>query len=174
MKKLWIKRGIKIFIFCLVLCLLYGMVNSFFGWWAYEKWKYRVASDSIEESKKWGVFLRELHYKVFTKDKSFNKKLAFYIERGFRFGKFSSEDTRPVELSEKKPYQVGYSVLNNDYIGEYHDIVPNESKGVLPMDFWMNKPSISDTLIFGLYKKTRVINNIPMDDSIGYVKVWNW
>jgi hypothetical protein len=178
MKMIWVKRFIKLLIIVLVLFILYVMINNLFGWYGYKKWEYRVATTSIEESKERGVFLKELQYKIITDDKTFNKKLAFYIERGFRFGKHSSEVTRPIELSEEKPYQLRYYVKDNDYTGEYNDNVygmeiEGEKWAVTWVDFWMDKPYLTDTMIFILLKRGEDKGQfvVPMD-SIGYVKVW--
>ncbi len=75
-----------------------GFASSYIGWYGYKKWKYRVGTSSIEESRKRGVFEKELNFQV----DSFAGSLGDfkpYIERGFRYGNHSSKETVPIANS---------------------------------------------------------------------------
>lgn len=84
-----------------------GYVSSLLGRYGYKKWKHRASTQSIEESKARGVFIREVHYRV----DSFNGPLGKfkpYIEQGLRYGRHSSKQTMPLELTSY-PYQLSFS-----------------------------------------------------------------
>ena len=93
-----------------------GYLSSYIGWYGYKKWKYRVATQNILESKQRNVFVKELNYKI----DSFPDTLTnfhVYIEKGFKYGHNSSSET--VLLTNSNfPYQLSflYNINNELYV----------------------------------------------------------
>jgi hypothetical protein len=100
-----IKRFSIVVLSIVIAYIAFGYVNSYFGWYGYKKWLYRKQSDSIEDSKRRGVFVKELHFKV----DSFQRNMDWfkpYLERGFRWGHESSQETDL--LITDYPYQIAF------------------------------------------------------------------
>ncbi|WP_411032060.1 hypothetical protein [Spongiimicrobium sp. 3-5] len=77
-------------------------------------------SETIEESKKRGVFVMELDYKVESNNSiEVVERLKFFIEKSFRYGKKSTGDTDSLSATGHK-YQIGRSPMSGDiFIGDY-------------------------------------------------------
>ena len=109
-KKIYIERLIVIGVIILGV-LIVGFLNSYFGWYGYEKWKYRVGTIDMNDSKKRGVFVKELHFELdsFPADRFPGRLENFrvYIEKGFHFG-HESEDETTLLLNSNYPYQVSF------------------------------------------------------------------
>lgn len=61
---------------------IFGFVSSFFGWYGYEKWKYRRATrGDLMESKKRNVFIKDLEFELVPKTDSL--EFSAFIEKGF-------------------------------------------------------------------------------------------
>lgn len=86
---------------------LLGYLSSFVGWYGYKKWRYRVLTSTIAESKNRNVFVRKLSYQILDFGDSLDNFEA-YIEKGFRFGYHSSEETRQITNS-RYPYQLSFT-----------------------------------------------------------------
>ncbi len=102
----------KVFKWCMIVILTlitcyfaFGYINSYFGWYGYRKWLYRKQSFNIEDSKRRGVFVKELHFEIdsFTRNMEWFKP---YLERGFKWGYNSSDET--VYLVTDYPYQIAF------------------------------------------------------------------
>jgi hypothetical protein len=93
-------------ILALIVCFFaFVYINSYFGWYGYKKWLYRKQSDNMEDSKRRGVFVKELHFEVdsFQRDMKWFKP---YLERGFKWGYISSDET--VFFVTDYPYQIAF------------------------------------------------------------------
>ncbi|MBZ5858557.1 hypothetical protein [Flavihumibacter profundi] len=123
-----------------------GYISSFVGWYGYKKWRYRVSTSDIEESKKRGVFVKELHFQI----DSFSGTLENfkpYIEKGFKFGLHSSKETIPLKNSNY-PYQLRFNyrpsneitiLIREDELIKFDSA--NASWG------YLKHPEITDTII---------------------------
>ena len=145
--------------------------SSFFGWYGYEKWKYRRCTyGNRDESIERKVFIKDLGVISNIKLDSFN----IYIERGFKYGYHSSEKTR-FEINGSFPFQISFTDRTNSnntvyYITQYKKS-ENDS---IAETLYLKKPFIKDTLIIGI-ETCKVISEEPYEiewDSIGYIKVF--
>ena len=139
--------------------IIFGLISTFMGWDAYEKWKFRKHSNSIQESIRRGVFEKKLNYIVEGYE---GVKFEFepFIERGFRWGRRTSEETIPIDGSNF-PYQLSYNNRLNDSIGilmrqdQYHKFDSSIR--------YLRSPNLPDTIIFKIEGKGVVS---------GIIKVW--
>lgn len=144
------KKGIIIFIGIVVLCIFlyyaFGVFSSSVGWYGYQKWKYRGGTTAIKEAKQRKVFVKELNYKIV--DSSNLKGFHFkpYIEKGFRYGYHSMEETR-IDTYTKYPYNLSYERNKKDSI--VLNIFPEDKKKLDSSDvFWvyLKQPYLKDTI----------------------------
>jgi hypothetical protein len=107
-----IKLLIFLSILLALLYLLLGYASSYIGWYGYKKWENRVSSGSIEESKRRGVFVKELSFQA---DSSYIDLDSFrpFIEEGFKYGKHTSESTVHL-INTSFPYQLKFNFRPND------------------------------------------------------------
>ena len=160
----------------LIIAIIYFIVlpfsNWFIGYHGYEKEKMRRNSwGNIAESKYRNAFVEKLDFKSNLKIDSFQ----IFIEKGFKWGNFSSNKTSFNFEESKFPYQIShtdrtdnndvvYSFIENqkfDSIDEHHTV-------------FLKKPILNDTLIMRITKLRLIeINgtNKLIQDSIGYIKV---
>lgn len=142
-----------------------GYLSSYVGWYGYKKWKYRVGTTSIEESKKRGVFVKVLHYKVegYTGDLH---GFTPYLERGFRYGRHTAKETHPLKDS-KYPYQLslgytrtpGFGILIKDEELEKFDSAD-------AVWGYLKQPIITDTIVLCVGGE-----DVPRDNG-AVIKVW--
>jgi len=77
-------------------------------------------SETIKESKERGVFLKELDYKIIPDSIQLVGGKVFFIEKGFRYGKNSTEDTDSLKHTDNYKYQIGVSPAFGDlFVGDY-------------------------------------------------------
>lgn len=161
------KKIIYVFLTVVIIYLLLCFVNSYFGWYGYQQWKYRRESDGDKaESVKRKAFISDLNYKS-------NLDLTYFsafIEKGYRCDYHSIDDTRFIN-DTKYPYQVSLkkfdSIVNGVFTvvnPERFDSINNE---ILNTCIYLNKPYIKDTIVIKISKFDR------SNDSIGYIKIWN-
>lgn len=161
MKKLFKVLMVVILFFILGYFIL-GYTSTFIGWYGYKKWKNRASTLSIEESKKRGVFVMELNYKI----DSFSgvlKNFRPYIEKGFRYGYRSSRETREL-VNSQYPYQLSFNYRPTEKITIL--IKPEELKKFdSANNSWgyLKSPYLSDTIILDIGGE-----NIRS----GLIKVW--
>jgi hypothetical protein len=142
--------------------LALGILNSYFGWYAYEKWKYRVSTISIDDSKRRGVFIKELHFEIDSFPDTIENFHA-YIERGFHYGHQSEDQTTPL-LNSNYPYQLSFNFHATSKLGIY--IRDSELKKFDSSNVnrgYLKSPNLKDTIIFYLGGE-----NV----SSGIIKVW--
>lgn len=155
--------SVKIFLGTLVGLGLVYYVWDFFGKVAYgDKGSYRVASSTIDESVKRGMFIRELHFKI----DSFSGtpfKFEAFIEKGFRYGRTTVHETVSL-LNSSFPYQLGFNyrpnlattvTIREDQLQKFDSA--NASWG------YLKKPELPDTIILNINGE-----NIHS----GLIKVW--
>jgi len=144
------KKGIVIFIsiilFSILMYYAFGVFSSSVGWYGYQKWKYRVHTSNIEKSKQRKVFIKELEYKIV--DSANLKGFSFkpYIEKGFRYGYHSMEDTR-VDNFSHYPFNLNYERNKKDSISL--DIFPDDKKKLDSSDAvwgYLKQPYLKDTV----------------------------
>jgi hypothetical protein len=161
------KKGF-IIVICIILSsiLLYyafGVFSSSVGWYGYQKWKFRVRTNTISESKQRKVFIKELNCKIV--DSANLKGFYFkpYIEKGFRYGYRSMAETR-IDIYTTYPYNLSYERNKNDSISL--DIFSEDKK----------KLDSSD-LVWGYLKKTYLQDTIRIKingagNEKGIIKIW--
>jgi hypothetical protein len=140
-----------------------GYLNSYFGWYGYEKWKYRVSTGSIEESKRRGVFVRELHFEIDSFPGTIENFHA-YIEKGFHYGHQSEDQTTPL-LGSKYPYQLSFNFQETSKLRIYiteAELSKFDSSNI--NRGYLKSPDIKDTIRFYL---------IGGNKSSGIIKVWD-
>lgn len=155
----YFKIGFVIFV---IVILIYFFSNIYFGWYGYEKWKYRRSTrGNIIESKERNIYVKKLRYIV--NPQNLKYKFNCYIEKGYTFGHYSMYDTQVV-TNTKFPFQVSVSQL--DTINDIYFSINKKSK-VDSMDsyvVYLNKNYLKDTIYVDVIK-----NNT---DTIGKIKVF--
>jgi hypothetical protein len=142
--------------------LALGYINSYFGWYGYEKWKYRVSTTSIDESKRRGVFIKELHFEIDSFPGAIYNFHA-YIEKGFHYGHESEDQTTPL-LNSNYPYQVSFNFQKTSKLRMYiQDTELNKFDSFNVNRGYLKFPNLKDTITFHLGgEKT----------NSGIIKVW--
>lgn len=141
----------------------FGVFSSAVGWYGYQKWKYRGGTTTIKESKQRKVFVKELNYKIV--DSANLKGFYFkpYIEKGFRYGYHSMEDTR-IDNFSYYPYNLSYERNIKDSI--VLNIFPEDKKKLDSSDIvwgYLKKSSLQDTIRIEIE---------GMGKQKGIIKVW--
>ena len=115
----------------------------------------RGFSDTIEESKERMVFVKELSYKIIPDTIKLVKGKIFYLEKGYRYGDFSSseliDNTKPLKESDDYTYQISISPS----FGE-----------LFLRDFLLRG---GDNFLFHIMKDTikrEIVTKVPQYDSI--------
>lgn len=161
---------VKIILIILLSGLFLVYLSSFFGWYGYEKWKYRRATVDIKESKQRGVFLKKLSYVVYPD--TIKTKGVFYVERAYTYGLHSMDDTRILTQKDTKyPYQLLYNGF--DLICLKKDN-PNIRDSIERYEIFLKNSTIRDTIYFRLLKrKSTNIVDPRFTDTIAIVKVFD-
>ncbi len=124
----------------------FGYINSYFGWYSHEHWKYRKGSTDIDEAKRRGVFVKELNYKV----EGYSGDLYGFkpfIEKGYTWGYHTSEETAPW-TNTNYPYQISFSYVRTSNFG-----VLMTDEGLEKFDSsnaswgYLKYPQLQDTII---------------------------
>lgn len=142
---------------------LFGYLSSFVGWYGYKKWKYRRATTDIEESKSRGVFVKELQFQF----ENFPDTIVGfvpYIEKGFKYGLHSSEETVLLTKSNY-PYQLSFSFTRSEKTGLQIDedqLRKFDSCNIVKG--FLKQPVLKDTI---------VVNIIGLNTSGGTIKIWD-
>lgn len=149
-------------LFVVAFYVILGYFSSYVGWEGYKKWQYRVTTSDIEESKRRGVFVRELSFEIENYPGTL-ENFKPYIERGFKYGRHSSEETTPLTGSAH-PYQLSFNFRTSTEVGL---LIPpeelkkfdssNRTKG------YLTSPNLRDTII---------VNLVGEYGHSGIVKVW--
>lgn len=156
--------------------LLLILVNSYFGWFGYEKWKYRRDTrGDFKESLRRDVYIRKMNFSISPDSlmESYNiNDTLFYVEQGYSFGYFSSESTRKLnEKNNKYPYQL---LRNNIDVVFLKKDNPLFKDSIESYKLLLSEPKIKDTLYFRLlYRKGLNVVDSKQTDTLGVVKVFN-
>ncbi|CAA7393713.1 hypothetical protein [Chryseobacterium fistulae] len=144
------KKGTIIFIGIVVLCIFlyyaFGVFSSSVGWYGYQKWKYRGGTTTIKEAKQRKVFVKELEYKIVDSANLNGFYFKPYIEKGFKYGYHSMEDTR-IDNFSNYPYNLSYERNKNDSISL--DIFSDDKKKLDSCDVvwgYLKQPYLQDTI----------------------------
>ena len=107
-KNMYLKMLVNLLI-ALSIWYAYMYISNYIGY--YGSWRKRTFSTDIADSKRRGVFAKELNYKI---DSSFGDIGNFrpFIEKGFYYGYHSINETRPL-IGSEYPYQLYFQ--NNQY-----------------------------------------------------------
>lgn len=161
----------------LIIAIIYFFVlpflNWFIGYHGYEKEKMRRNSwGNIEESKYRNAFVDKLDFQSNIEIDSFQ----VFIEKGYKWGYFSSSKTSFNLEDSKFPYQISHieRADNNDVVYAFSDNQKFDSIDEHQTVF-LKKPILKDTLIMSITKLSLIkINgtNKLLQDSIGYIKVY--
>ncbi|CAM1371557.1 conserved hypothetical protein [Tenacibaculum xiamenense] len=155
-----------------------SIANWFFGYIGYNKHKIRRNSwGNKNESEYRKVFMKDLKTISNVKLDSFN----IFIEKGYKYGFFSSNQTNLLTEKVKYPYQISHTDRTNNSKTSYSFINPRgrnydgiDSVGY-HKEIYLKEPKIKDTLKMSV-RKFRMIKENGKDkaiwDSIGYIKVF--
>jgi hypothetical protein len=141
---------------------LLGYISSYIGWYGYKKWRYRVATASIEESKKRRVFIKELHYEVDSFQGTL-KDFRPYIEKGFKYGRHTSEETVPLKNTNYL-YQLSFNFPPTGEISLH--IKKDQLEKFDSSDLvrgYLKSPNLSDTII---------VNINAENNKTGIIRIW--
>lgn len=161
-------KSILIFLFLIGIGLFFffTIINNYFGWYGYKKWENRNGTNSIAESKKRGIFLKELNYKIVESQNLHDFEFKPYFEKGFKYGVHSSEETNPVKFS-KYPINLSFERNKNDSIALN---IINKEKADSSDIVWtfFEKPKLKDTIFIQIdgskNKNGKMIS--------GKIKIW--
>lgn len=142
----WIIRGLKVIVIGILLYYALGYFSSFVGWYGYQKWKYRIGTGKIADSKQRKVFVKELNYTIV--DSANLKGFYFkpYIEKGFRYGYHSMDETRIDHFTDYS-YNLTYDRNKEDAITL--DIYEEDKKKLDSSDVvwgYLKNPYLKDTI----------------------------
>lgn len=154
---------IGIVLFSIFLYYTIGIFSSSVGWYGYQKWKYRISTDVISESKQRNIFVKDLNYKIV--DSANLKGFYFkpYIEKGFKYGYHSMEDTRVDSLSDY-PYNLSYE--RNEKKSIVLNIFPEDKKKMDSSNAtwgYLKQPYLKDTI------RIRIEGS---SNQKGIIKIW--
>lgn len=153
--------------FALVICIvggyfILGYISSFVGWYGYKKWRYRVATQSVSESQRRNVFVKSLHYRV----DNFSGNLPDfqpYIEKGFKYGRHSSEETKELEKTNF-PYQLSFNYRPTENITVFIRKTELEKFDSSNKSWgYLKEPMLNDTVTLEIHGE---------GISSGVIKVW--
>ena len=111
--------------------LFFSVINLYTKWFGKKRYLERHFSQSVEDSKSRGVFVRELKYQVEGYDSSLNS-LTYFLETAYRTGKRNEVETIPF-TSTSYPYEIGgnfpYRDTLNLHLSERSDQVVDSNSG---------------------------------------------
>jgi hypothetical protein len=148
-------------------------MNWLFGYHGYGKEKMRRNSDgNRNESTYRKVFIKDLDTKSNMNLDSFN----IFIEKGYKYGYFSANETNFLTEETKYPYQISHTdrTHNNEIV--YFFIEQREIDSIgYHLDTYLTESILKDTLEMQINKfrmtKENGINKAVWD-SIGFIKVY--
>jgi hypothetical protein len=145
----------------------------------------RGYSESLQESKERGVFIKELKYQITPTNLELNPKVIFFIEKGFKYGSNSIFKTDSL-IDDFSSYQLISSRCrfyckkfksceydcskNKHFVRDTIILLENSSSPILELE----NGYVNDTIVYDvLYnKKGRNGISIVKVDTIGKIKVW--
>lgn len=159
------KKSIVLIISIIIILLFLGYLNSYVGYYGYNKDTIRRYSKSLSESKERETFIKEVNFLV--EPDTLEIKEVF-IEKGFYWGS-SSEETR--FLNENDTIESNQANLQYQVVGTYDKVQENGEMAVFSGGDYNKysphipivKTEINDTLTFKV-----ILNN----KYSGVIKVW--
>ena len=155
--------------------LIFPAINNYFGWYGYKYWTFRVHSQNISESKQRKIFVKELKYKFVDSIQMNGFYFKPFIEKGFKFGKHSMQETYPIKNS-KYPYNLNFEWGKNPYSIKDKNKM-NESISVFIKKEDLEKIDSSDA-VWGYLEQPKLRDTITIEYSnydfskTGTIKVW--
>tara|TARA_B110000091_G_C13586074_1_gene378571 strand:- start:194 stop:700 length:507 start_codon:yes stop_codon:yes gene_type:complete len=147
--------------------ILLGLISSYFGWYGYEKWKYRRETrGDIIESKERGIFIKELEFDILTQ-KTEIEFIAF-MEKGFKYGKHSAKKTELIGKGSNFPYQVSFSQFDTLNKLNFDLLQKTKLDSINKYFVYLKEPELKDTI----YLKITSWENKIGNDSIGIIKIY--
>ena len=143
------KKVITLILIVILGVISFRYLSSYFGWYAYQKRKYRLSTNDINDSKKRGVFVKEVHFEIDSFPGNIENFRA-YIEKGFHFG-HESEDERFPLLNTNYSYQLIFNFPLSSKLGIF--ITETELKkfdSSSKLSGYLRLPKLKDTVTFYL------------------------
>ena len=145
MKKI-LKPTLIIVLIILSIYYGFGYINSYFGWYSHEHYKYRKSSTDIADSKRRVVFIKELNYKV----EGYSGNLYGFkpfIEKAYTWGYNTSEETKPW-TNTIYPYQVAFSYQSSSNFGVLAtDETHSKFDSSIASLIYLKQPKLTDTIV---------------------------
>lgn len=161
------KKNLILLLFIGLAVLILFYFSNKIGWYGYKKWEYRVQSKSIAESKQRNVFVKELNFMI--DSTNLNKDFEFrpFIERGFKRGKHTSQETNPIKFS-KFPFNFSYNQPKEGSIGIFiikEDLNKFDSANLT----WgyLREPYLKDTITLEIIGEDSIGT-----EMYGKIKIW--
>ena len=144
----------------IILYLLMGYINSYFGYFGYNKDKFRRYSDTIEESIDRNVFVKKLNFRGLNRVQIND----VFIEKGYRWG-ISDKQTKSLLENDNLDNK---SCLTYQIIIDF-DEMQNKKLIYIPNNrMLIDKSELIDTLTFEMY--VRDVNNKLIE--VDTLKIW--
>lgn len=162
------KKKSKVILYALPLLLLLifilniEKINNAIGWYGYGYWKYRISTSIVQESKKRGVFVKNLNYKIIDSTNLKDFYFSPYIEKGFKVGKNNENETH-ILTNSNFPYNLCYERGLKDSVAIYileDDI--NKIDSTNEVWGYLKQPFLKDTIRLRINSKNHK----------GIIKIW--
>jgi len=145
------KKGIVIILLLGIFIIIFfkGIfpnISNFVGWNGYKMWENRSKTNTIVDSKKRKVFVKELNYKILDSTNLGEFHFKPYLERGYRVGRYSYHETKIITNTDY-PYNICFERNLKNSIAVYYS--DNSKKKLDSFDgYWgyLKNPYIKDTL----------------------------
>lgn len=123
----------------------FGYINSYFGWYSHEHYKYRKGSTDVSEAKQRGVFVKQLNYKVEGYSGDLYGFVPF-IEKAYTWSYHTSEETKPWTNTEY-PYQVSFGYKRSSNFGVLvSDKTLSKVDSATVSSLYLRQPKLMDTI----------------------------
>ena len=160
------KKNSIVLICTLIFLFVVYFSSSYFGWYGYEKWKYRRSTrGEVEESKKRNVYIKKLNYQVLPDN--LNVNFTAFIEKGYFYGFHSMKETRIVSNKSSYPFQISFSQMDikNDIYFSLNQEIIHKYDSIDRYCVYLEDMFIRDTIYIYVIKNNR--------DSIGIIKIFD-
>lgn len=153
----YILISVLLFIF---LYYVFGYINSYFGYYGYNKDKIRRYSITLNESKKRNTFIGSAKFNQITSDVN-----NIFIEKGYKWG---NSEEKTVFLSPSDTFRNNNPSLPYQLIVEYKER-QNGNLVYIPQNrLLLKEDKLKDTLVFEIFIRDGK-NNLKKIDTL---KIW--
>jgi len=174
------------YLWILSLLVLIFIIFNLLGALTYTSGGKRGYSESIQESKERGVFIKELKYQITPPNLELNPMVIFFIEKGFKYGSNSIFKTDSL-INDFSPYQLvisncrfycekfkscEYDCNKKTYfVRDTIILLENSSSPILELE----NGYVTDTIVYDVLYNKKGKNGISIVkvDTIGKIKVWD-